>query len=287
MSRQVCVTSRRCVGHPLPPLTDYRHAIRGATLLAIGLLLTAGCARQPSLPSQPQNTAGAQMIEPPSSVASGPYRLQPGDVIDIDAPRRNELDLVTTVGPQGYITFPYLGALKVSGRTAAEVAEELDQQLVKGGWYARPDIHVSLQQVADQYVYVLGEVKQPGPIAINGSVDLLAALGRAGGETYDAQLSSVLWVRTADSPAGVVSLDLAALQRRDGPIQLPEFDMLAGDVLYVPDKPIASVQRFSRRLFDVIRTVVELERGLVLYPEVARFLEGNTGSGQPIITIAD
>jgi len=203
------------------------------------------------------------------------YRFAAGDEVSIAAVRRPELSLTTRLDPYGYISYPYLGQVRARGLTAGELADLLTKELQQGELYTRPEIRVGLVSAGEQFIYVLGEVKRPGPIPITGSVSLLAALGKAGGQTYDAEMQTVLWIRGSTTPPGVVKINLSEFgDPRSADPRIPNLVMIAGDVLFVPDSVIASVERFFIRFGNIISPLVELERGLVLYPEVERFLRG-------------
>jgi protein involved in polysaccharide export with SLBB domain len=179
------------------------------------------------------------------------------------------------VDPYGYIAYPYLGQVYVKDLTPQQAAELLTRSLQKGDYYRQIALGVSFVASKEQFVYVLGEVKKPGPVSITGSVSLLDALGKAGGQTYDAEMSTVLWIRGRQTPPGVVKLDLAALgDARSSDAKMPNFQLIPGDVIYVPDSAIVSVQRFFNRMFDILRAFVLLENGIILYDSAELVLRG-------------
>lgn len=224
------------------------------------------------------------MVKPVDAHVPQKYRFFPGDELSVSAVGRPELSVTATrVGPDGYISYPYLGQVRVKGLTAQEVAERLTWGLKEGNYYKRVALTVSFIASGQQYVYVLGEVQKPGPIAIAGSVSLLDAIGGAGGQTYDAEMSTVLWIRGSQTPPGVVRLNLSALgSPYSSNPSIPHLMLIPGDVIYVPDSPIASVQRFMNRMFDIFRPVVDLGTGVVLYQGLLQNRYPN-GGGTAII----
>jgi hypothetical protein len=72
-----------------------------------------------------------------------------------------------------------------------------------------------------------------------------------------------------------VKLDLAAFgdPRSKNP-RIPNFKLVPGDVIYIPDSTIVATQRFMNRMFDIIRPFVLVESGIVLYDSVSRILFG-------------
>jgi polysaccharide export outer membrane protein len=221
------------------------------------------------------NPNGFEMLKSPEHQEPQPYRFFPGDELTIRAVNRPELATSTRVDPYGFIDYPYLGQVYVKDLTSKEIADRLAKGLEEGDWFKRPVLTVSFVGSKEQFVYVVGEVKKPGPIAINGSIPLLDAIGLAGGQTYDAEMSTVMWIRGRQNPPGAVKLNLAAFgdPRSPNP-KIPNYKLVPGDVIYIPDSTIVATQRFMNRMFDIIRPFVLVESGIVLYDSVSRILFG-------------
>lgn len=85
-----------------------------------------------------------------------------------------------TVGPSGTISMPFIGEVEAAGRTAAEVAatigDELQQTL---GLLSRPDAAVELAEFRP--VFVAGDVQTPGSYAYDPGLTILKAVSLAGG----------------------------------------------------------------------------------------------------------
>lgn len=238
-------------------------------------VLLGGCAATGTEPIEAANSTGSEMVGQAKVPAPQQYRFYPGDELSVTAVNRPELSVITRVDPYGYIAYPYLGQVYIKDLTSQEVADRLLRGLQDGNYYRRAALSVQFVASKEQYVYILGEVKKPGPVPIAGSVSLLEALAKAGGQTYDAEMSTVLFVRGRLSPPGVVKVNLANFgDPRSSDPKLVNFMLIPGDVIYIPDSAIASVQRFANRMFDIIRPFVALESGIVLYDSVERVLTG-------------
>jgi polysaccharide export outer membrane protein len=239
---------------------------------AVAVLLGA-CAATGTEPIEAVNASGSEMMkaEPP-----GLYRFHPGDELSVSAINRPELTLTTRVDPYGYINYPYLGNVLVKDLTSSEVVERLTRGLQEGGYYKRVTLTVAFVSSREQYVYVVGEVKKPGPIQINGSISMIDAIGIANGPTHDAEMSTVMWVRGRQSPPGAVKVNMSALgDPRAAEAKIPNLRLIPGDVVYVPDSTLAATQRFFNRMFDIIRPFVALETGIVLWNDVELTLRGD------------
>ena len=251
--------------------------------------LLGACAATGDAPIEAANPTGTEMVAAAKVQPQQVYRFYIGDQLSVSAVNRRELTVTARVDPYGYIAYPYLGQVYVKDLNSQEVAERLMRGLQEGGYYNRVVLNVSLVAAKEQFVYILGEVKKPGPVAITGSIPLLDAIGKAGGQTYDSEMSTVLWIRGSQSPPGVVKLDLKSLgDPRSSDPKIPTLTLIPGDVLYIPDSVIVSVERFFNRMFNILRAVVALEQGIVLYDSAERVLSGRypdttTGSSTFII----
>lgn len=85
-----------------------------------------------------------------------------------------------TVGASGRVSIPFLGELEVSGKTTAEVAEEVGKQMqMLFGLRDRPSASVELAQYRP--IYLAGEVQTPGEYPYAPNMTVLKALSVAGG----------------------------------------------------------------------------------------------------------
>ncbi len=107
------------------------------------------------------------------------YTLHPGDEIHISVWREDTLNQRVVVLPDGNITFPLAGRMKVSGLTSIQVENQLVEKL--GTFFADPEITVSIVGVQGNLVYVLGKVNRPGTYVLSGPTNISQILSVAGG----------------------------------------------------------------------------------------------------------
>lgn len=147
-----------------------------------------------------------------------PYRIGPGDILSIVVWDHPELVLPTqtyaigtgvtelaigdtasgipgyTVSSSGYIQFPYTGLLKVAGLTELQARNLIVNS--SGKYIQDPQITVRVLGYRSKRVYVEGEVKTPGTVAINDiPMTLMEAINRAGGVLPTGDRSSVYVIR--------------------------------------------------------------------------------------------
>ncbi|ATF88355.1 polysaccharide biosynthesis/export family protein [Burkholderia gladioli] len=134
-----------------------------------------------------------------------------------------------TVGADGTIYFPFVGRIRVAGRTAQDVRDELAAKLAR--YVKNPQIDLRVLSYRSQKVQVTGEVKTPGPLAITDvPLRLVDAITRSGGTTAEADLQRVRLTRDGK----FYVLDANAMLDRG---EAKENVMLQpGDVINVPDR---------------------------------------------------
>jgi polysaccharide biosynthesis/export protein len=109
-----------------------------------------------------------------------PYRLGPGDVLDVEMIGEPQGRSSATVGPDGKIYYSLLPGLAVWGLTLAETTELLKTETAKFT-RATPEPVVTLRVVASKRVSLLGSVANPGVYPLPGPMTLLEAISTAGG----------------------------------------------------------------------------------------------------------
>ncbi len=133
------------------------------------------------------------------------------------------------VADDGTMFFPYVGVIKVSGKTPEQVRAFLTKELSKT--IRNPQVEVVVASYRSKRAYVTGEVKAPGVLPVT-DIPLLVtdAIGASGGLNSDADLGGVTLTRAGK----VIPLDLYALLYQGDINQ--NIRLRAGDLLYVPEQ---------------------------------------------------
>lgn len=120
--------------------------------------------------------------------SSGPaesYLLGPGDQITVHCMNAEEFGSeAIRVDGDGSVTIPFLGRVKVGGLSVRQVQQVLTRDLRQ--YILNPVVSVNLVSAQSQPVSVIGAVKTPGVIQLQGSKTLLEVLSTAGGLREDA-----------------------------------------------------------------------------------------------------
>jgi polysaccharide export outer membrane protein len=181
-----------------------------AVMLAV-LLLTAASAAAQTPPTPP-----------PSLVTD--YVVGPQDVLTITSYDQADLSGKFTVEADGTFTYPMIGRVKAGSLTLRQVEAQVKKQLKDGGFFRNPQITVAVEEYKSQKIFIVGEVRSPGPYTLSGDMTLIEALARAG-STLPSSSGEALIVhpkagRAATGPvlpaqdeaADVVRVDLKDLQ---------------------------------------------------------------------------
>ena len=211
--------------------------------MAVAACALASCAGQPPIQSAPGLTVieGQSALPAPNRndlVATDRIALVgPLDTIAVNIFGVPELSREIQVDAGGRIAMPLIGTIDAGGKTAAELARDIEQQLV-GRYVRNPDVTVNIVSSVSQVVTVDGQVVEPGLYPVTNQMTLLRAIASARGLTEFAKQEDVVILRTVDGQRTAGLYNITAIRRGlyDDP------SLYANDLVVVGDSP-------QRRLF--------------------------------------
>lgn len=110
----------------------------------------------------------------------GNYKVGPEDVLEISVYDQPDLSKTVRVSPEGIISFPLLGSIKVEGYTVTMLEALLSDRLSED-FLVNPQVSIFIKAYRSRKIYVLGEVMRPGVQELTGPMTLLEAISRVGG----------------------------------------------------------------------------------------------------------
>jgi polysaccharide biosynthesis/export protein len=158
------------------------------------------------------------------------YLLNPGDELEIDVWREEDLQRTIIIRPDGKFTFPLAGEVVAASRTPAQVQAEITQKL--RNYIPEAVVTVTVVGIGGNQIYVIGQVSNPGAFIMNPKINVLQALSLAGGMTAFASQNNIIILRSRGGEQETLPFrydDIARGRNLDQNILLE-----AGDVIIVP-----------------------------------------------------
>ena len=164
-------------------------------------------------------------FEPSMNIATPPnYVLGPGDHLIIDIYGASQKAVTAQVSPEGKVTLPGYGPVKVSGMTVAAAQAHIRSTL--GSRYSSSQLSVSLGQTRSMTINVMGEVKVPGTYTLSAFSTVFHALYMAGGINNIGTLRNIKVFRNGRQITVVDVYEYILNGRLAGNIRLMENDVI-------------------------------------------------------------
>ena len=212
------------------------------TLLALTLLLGASA-------SQAQNKSD--------------YILGAGDSIRIQVFQNPDLSMENRLSENGFITYPLIGTVQLGGLTLHGAEDKLSKALQSGGFLQKPQITITLVQVRNNQVSVLGQVVRPGrfPLEIAG-LRVSDMLALAGG-VLPAGDDVVILTGSRNGKPFRQSIDMPAMFLTGD--RSTDLEVQGGDSLYVHRAPVFYIYGEAQK-----SGAYRIERGMTVMQAIAQ-----------------
>lgn len=211
-----------------------RADVARAVCLGMCFALVLGCTRRPAPPT-PQ--------APIAIVEAGPYRVQPGDVLDVKFLYHASENQRLPVRADGILALPIAGDVNVSGLTVEEVEYLVRAQASR--FLRAPVVNVTVVETGAR-AYVGGEVNDVGFVSLAKPMTALQAILERGGFTPGADPKRVTVISKGTGTPVSREVDLGAdVDGATSPIVLSP-----DDVVFVPKTGIASANAFVASWID-------------------------------------
>ena len=180
--------------------------------------------------------AQAQVGMAAEAAVAMPYRINPGDELEILVWGEERLQRTVLVLPDGSVAFPLVGQLRAAGQLPADLQRVIAAGLQTQYRGAVPQVTVSVKRASGYQFSVVGKVRNPGTFTPGRYVNALEALAAAGGPTEFAQTGGIRLIRKTAGDLIIVPVRLAEALKGDPSRltgnQIPRLE--SGDTLVVP-----------------------------------------------------
>ena len=201
---------------------------RGLALIVCGfafLTFAVGAASQAPL-----------SVPPSATVSASPYRINPGDELEVLVWGDERLQRSVLVLPDGTFAFPLVGQVNAAGRLPSELERVITAGLQPQYKGPVPQVTVSVRKPSGYQFSVIGKVRNPGTFTPGRYVNALEALAIAGGPSDFANTAAARVIRKAGDRLVVVPLHMQDALRGDtsrlSTADIPRIE--SGDTLVVP-----------------------------------------------------
>lgn len=207
MLQSHCMEAKMCA---LRPITLHR-------IVALVAALIAAC---------------AVLAQVPQTSQTEPYRIQEEDVLRMFVWDEQQLQAELLVGPDGFISPPFLGRVRAQGKTTTELEAELKDEYIRVLRLRDPKVSVNVSRIRAIRASISGEVSRANAYDIRPGDTVRTLFGLGGGANPIADLSRAILFRK-NSREGI-PIDLKAMIERGDLSQ--DFRIEDGDTLVIPPK---------------------------------------------------
>jgi polysaccharide export outer membrane protein len=154
------------------------------------------------------------------------YLIGPEDILEISVWKNADLSRVVIVRPDGRISLPLIGDVQAAGRTPDELRQDIVKKLQE--YQETVVASVIVQEVNSYRIFMLGEIRSPGPYTLKRKTSILQAISHAGGFTEFASKNKIILIREGERIK--VSFDNLVKGKSDD----SELILRSGDTIFVP-----------------------------------------------------
>jgi polysaccharide export outer membrane protein len=145
------------------------------------------------IPAAAQGPASAPATVGTQSFA--PYRINPGDEIQVFVWGEERLQRTAKILPDGSFSFPLVGRIEAVGKLTTEIEATISKALQTQYRGDVPQVTVSVTSPAGLQFSIIGKVRSPGTFTPGRYVNVLEAMALAGGPADFAQLQNIMVIR--------------------------------------------------------------------------------------------
>lgn len=189
-------------------------------------------AEAPAPANPPEAKPGANVgSKPPAGKADTQkrYTFGPLDVIDIRVWGQNQVSGLFSVSPDGIISLPLVGEIKVDGLTAAQLKDTITARL-KECCLNNPEVETSVAKINSKRCFFYGGVLKQGAFPLTEKTTIMDALSEVGFKDF--AKPNKITVQRGDMTLKFNYNDFRKGKNKDKNVN---FELENGDRIYVPE----------------------------------------------------
>jgi polysaccharide export outer membrane protein len=172
-----------------------------------------------------------------------PYRMQPGDVIEVSYTYTPEYNSTVTLQPDGVVALKFIGSLNLSGMTLEAGTEEIRK--LASAKLNDPELTLTLKEYVKPHIIISGEVARPGSFDLHGKATALEAIAWSGGFKESAKVKQVLLIRRTEGDLAQTRLiDFKNISSARGARE--DVELQPNDILIVPKNKLGVIEPYVR-----------------------------------------
>ena len=201
-------------------------SVRALLAVITSLALFAACGDPPAsnYPTQPSYVEDASL--------GADDQLEITVYLGGGASKIEDISKVYPVSADGALSFPMIGTVQASGRSAQDVEDEIRARLADG-YIVSPNVTVQVKEYRSKKISIFGEVRKPGTLSWRPSMTINEAISDAAGFTAMAKPNAaVVTRRAAEGATEKFTVPIERIANNSA----PQFYMRPGDSIYVPKR---------------------------------------------------
>ena len=178
---------------------------------------------------------GYKMDVPDVPALHEEYKVGAYDLLDISVYQEPDLGKVVRVSQDGFISFPLVGKVNVSGLDII-AAEEKIAALLERDYLINPSVKILVKEYSSKKVFVLGEVKNPGSLSIpqDKKLTVIEAIAMAGGFSTTAAIDGTRIIRVENGVKKYLPVKVSDITKRGD--KAKDIILEPNDILFIPER---------------------------------------------------
>ncbi len=161
---------------------------------------------------------------------SSEYRVGEGDTLQVSVWKEPDLSKTVMVRPDGMVSLPLIGEVKVIGMTSSEIKDLVTSKLT--AFVVSPLVTVEITEIRSRRIFITGEVVRPGLYPLAGPTTVLQLIAQAGGLTPFAKRKSIVILRQENGHPAKYPFNYSDVVHGRAPEQ--NIALAPGDTVVVP-----------------------------------------------------